>query len=403
MKPRLMLRSVDHAMRAVSIMHSRGLRVPNGLLHRVAAVHRRVRRLLWPVLARKTPFKRIVQISTGGKAIASLTAVVPVTAPWSVVIRDGRDRAFADRTYDFNHGRLKLKGAFVASLSHAYVHTSTGLVCTADGELIADSAKKVERHIDAAIGLDLPSKRLLAGSWATVMSKFHHNYYHWFNDSLLRLYLLDRLPGRHALTILVPPTLRPFQMQSLRYCLPAAASIECLPDDWVQVERLVLPSFITEPLVGMVPPDAAAFVRARVVAGVCGNADPPVRRRIYISRAGTGHRQILNEADLMETLREFQFEIVRPEGLSFEEQVRLFRSADLIVGARGAALTNMMFAERARILEITSDVPFAGAVYFSMAYSLGHEHHHLFCQRRGVSYMVDPRAFRQALRTLVEA
>lgn len=403
MKPSLMLRSVGYAMRAVSVMHARGVRLNSGPLHRVAAVHKRVRTLLWPLLTRKTPFKRIVQVSADAGTIASLTSVVPIIEPWSVELRAGRDRAFADRTYDFNRGRLSLKGAFVASLDHAYLHTTTGLVCTADGELIADSAKKVERHIDAAIGLDLSRKRLLAGRSATVMSKFHHNYYHWFNDSLLRLYLLDRFQGHAPVTVLVPPTLRDFQMQSLRYCLPEHGRIECVADDWVQVEQLVLPSFITEPLVGMVPPDAMAYIRTRIVTGVCGGENPPPRRRIYISRAGTGHRQILNEHELMDCLRDYEFEIVRPEDLSFEQQVRRFRSADVIVGARGAALTNMIFAERARILEIASDVPFAGAIYFSMAYSLGHEHHHLFCQRRGVSYVVDPVAFRRALRTLLAA
>ena len=71
----------------------------------------------------------------------------------------------------------------------------------------------------------------------------------------------------------------------------------------------------------MVPPESLAWVRKRIVAGACGDQGPPMRRRLYISRAGTGHRQILNEGELMECLHECEFEIVRPEGLSFDEQV----------------------------------------------------------------------------------
>ena len=151
-------------------MHLIGVRLHKGLLHRVAAAHKRVRKLLWPVLIRRTPFKRVVQISSA-ETIASLISVVPINEAWSVVILPGRDRAFVDRTYDFNHGRLSLKGAFVATFSHAYVHTVTGLVCTADGELVADSVKKVERHVDTAIGVNLSTKRLLAGEYATVMTQ----------------------------------------------------------------------------------------------------------------------------------------------------------------------------------------------------------------------------------------
>lgn len=403
MKSRLLLRSVEHAMSFVGALHAAGLRVSTSLLHRVAAAHKRLRRWTWPLLIRRTPFRRVVRLADTRRPIAGLRGLVTITEPWSVSIHDGPQRAFVDRTYDFEDGRLNLQGAFLATLNGAYLHTPTGLVCTAGSELVADSVKKIERHLDAAVGVDLSAARVWPGDCSTVMCKPHDNYYHWFNDCVLRLYLLHRRPERTPLTILVPPTLRPYQMQSLRYCLPENATIECVADPWVRVERLLLPSFITDPLVGMVPPESLAYVHRRIVGHVCGERSPETRRRVYISRASSGHRQIANEAELTEQLREWQFEIVAPERLSFEEQVTLFRAAEVIVGPRGAALTNMLFAERAKILELTTDVPFAGAVYFGLAYSMGHEYRHLFCRRKGGAYVVDPDAFRASLGDLLAA
>ena len=327
-----------------------GIRPSTGLLHRVAAAHKFMRRLLWPLLIRKTPFERVVRIATDAATIASLTSVTAVIAPWSVVIREAaRPRLRRSNLRLRARATWILKGAFVASFRDAYVHTTSGLVCTADGELVADSAKKIERHVDAAIGVDLSATPRLAGSWATVMYKFRPTTTTTGSTTACCASMSSiAFPTVRPLTILVPPTLRPFQLQSLRYCLPAQAGIESVADGWVQVEQLVLPSFITEPLVGMVPPDSLAYIRNCIVTGVCGELEPPVRRRLYISRAGTGHRQILNEGELNQSLRECEFEIVRPEGFSFDQQVSLFRSAELIVGARGAALTNMVFTERAK-------------------------------------------------------
>ncbi|MGE0362182.1 MAG: DUF563 domain-containing protein [Vicinamibacterales bacterium] len=398
----VLLRLVAPAMRAVDRLQRLGVRVGPGPLHRVAALHKRLRRLLWPLLIRGTPFTRVAQIDADGATLTGFVGAVPVIAPWSVTFGDGPGRAFVDRTYDFVRGRLDLKGASVATFAPAYLHVPSGLACTVDGAVIADSVKKVERHIAAAAGLDLGAVHPLAGTWATVMCRPYDNYYHWIHDCVLRLYVLQRWPERPPLTVAVPPTLRPYQRRSLEACLPAGAAVGEVADDWVRVERLVLPSFITEPLVGMVPPDALAYVRRCVVSRACGEP-PSAGRRLYISRAATRHRQILNEDELTDSLQEFGFEIVQPEALSFDEQVRLFAAATIIVGSRGAALTNMIFAHHARILEITSAEPFAGAVYFGLAHSLGHRYRHLFCERRGAAYVVDPAEFRDALSGLIAA
>ncbi|MCJ2120607.1 glycosyltransferase family 61 protein [Methylobacterium sp. J-001] len=76
-------------------------------------------------------------------------------------------------------------------------------------------------------------------------------------------------------------------------------------------------------------------------------------RRIFLSRRGFLQRQLINEAEVIDTLKRVGFEVVYPEQLSFVEQVKLYHSADLIVGSASSALTNCIFCNpNARVIAL---------------------------------------------------
>lgn len=66
-------------------------------------------------------------------------------------------------------------------------------------------------------------------------------------------------------------------------------------------------------------------------------------RKIFLSRSGFVQRQLLNEAEIIDTLTKEGFEVVYPEKLSFAEQVMIYHTADTIVGSASSALTNCIF------------------------------------------------------------
>lgn len=398
MSGQALLRVAEHAVNVYGVLEGRGVHLSTAALHRVAAVHAWARARSLPWLLRGTAFRRTARLADLSRPpVQSLEWLEQVEAPWHVTFPNGARRAFVDRTFDFVDGSIELAGAWVAVLRGALVHTRSGLVCTSDGELIVDSVKKVERHLAAASTVDPARVPHLPGAWSTVMCLPFDNYYHWFNDCILRLYLLNRSASPGPLGVIVPPGLKRYQEDSLQACLPDGVHIEAVSAPWVRVERLVLPSFITRPLVGLVPPAAAEWVRARIVQAICGG--PPRRgdRRLYLSRAGTNHRRVANEEAMTALLAARGFEAVRPETLTFDDQVRMFRDAGVIVGARGAGLTNMLFASSARVLELTAARPFAGPVYLGLAHSLGHEYHYLFTRPHEDGFTVDPGEFARAL------
>jgi capsular polysaccharide biosynthesis protein len=79
--------------------------------------------------------------------------------------------------------------------------------------------------------------------------------------------------------------------------------------------------------------------------------------KVYITRRENQEgRRFLSEQILEERLRELGFAIVAAEKHSIDEQIDIFRNADLIVGCTGAGFANVLYCrENTTIIEITPE------------------------------------------------
>ena len=79
-------------------------------------------------------------------------------------------------------------------------------------------------------------------------------------------------------------------------------------------------------------------------------------KNVYVSRSDANQRKILNENELVEVLKKFNFEIVKLSELSFFDQISLFNSAKCILSLHGAGLTNLIFSHKnTQVIEIFPD------------------------------------------------
>jgi capsular polysaccharide biosynthesis protein len=77
-------------------------------------------------------------------------------------------------------------------------------------------------------------------------------------------------------------------------------------------------------------------------------------RKVYISRKRHPRRTLVSERRLEERLRQLDFTVVAPEEHSIDEQIDIFRNAELVVGCAGAALANVLYCRRdTTVVEIT--------------------------------------------------
>ena len=79
-------------------------------------------------------------------------------------------------------------------------------------------------------------------------------------------------------------------------------------------------------------------------------------RKIFISRKDASSRTITNEDELINFLKNKDFEIINLSEKKFIDQVKIFNSAKLIVAMHGAGLTNLLFCKsNAKVIEITKN------------------------------------------------
>jgi len=78
--------------------------------------------------------------------------------------------------------------------------------------------------------------------------------------------------------------------------------------------------------------------------------------RLYITRRNEKQRRIINEDRLIDQLVAYGFLIVDPGEHSYADQVKMFRSAEIIVGAHGAAFSNLVWCNKSvKVIELNGN------------------------------------------------
>lgn len=89
-------------------------------------------------------------------------------------------------------------------------------------------------------------------------------------------------------------------------------------------------------------------------------------RKIYISRTNYSNRSY-NNGEIETCLKNNGFEIVYPETLSVREQIRIFNESKLIVGASGAALTNILYCRESTSVIVLANKKLNLPIFSSIA------------------------------------
>jgi len=224
---------------------------------------------------------------------------------------------------------------------------------------------------------------------ASLLFSPNRNYYHSLVDNLARVCALGLSPlASTGVEVLYSEPLTAVERHVLDRMRPPNVSLRPLPSPGlVRAEHLVLPSFPAWRYSGWLPSWYVNQLRRALLP------DRPPRRseRVFIVRRGL--RRLTNEEDLLRRLDRHGFRPVELERLPFPQQVELFYDAEAIVAAHGAGLTNLLFAERALVVEL-SPTRCVFPHYVLMSMSLGH-HHRLVLgtrQTRWEEFEADPSA-----------
>lgn len=78
------------------------------------------------------------------------------------------------------------------------------------------------------------------------------------------------------------------------------------------------------------------------------------KEKIYISRQNASFRNLINESDIIDRLKNEGFKIININNISIMDQIKLFSNAEVIVSSAGSGLANTVFCNKGtKIFEIS--------------------------------------------------
>ena len=197
------------------------------------------------------------------------------------------------------------------------------------------------------------------------------NYGHWCLEFLARMLVFDRPDCGEAWPIFVDAGMPPSHLEALALLNTRGRPVVELPEDRpLHFSRLgvaPVPAFFPCDTVQGVfydaiwPADVLGALSQRILQalGLPTEARPAgTGRRLFVSRKGFGQRRMTNESEIVALLAPHGFETISPQEHSFEEQVRLFHSAAVIVGSCSSGLTSALFCRPGtRLVGLLHDQP----------------------------------------------
>ena len=187
----------------------------------------------------------------------------------------------------------------------------------------------------------------------------NNNYFHWMFDILPRLIILEKFYNLNDINFFYCPQIKPWQQSTLSifnigddklinsnlYRHIQADKVLAVSHPWyskglILNEAKNLPSWIINEIAFKFKKFGKKFE--------CND-------KIFIDRRESkyNHCQIINDEEIKTYLRGKGFTAYRVGELNFFEQIYLFQNAKIVIGAHGAAFTNLIFCkENTKVLDI---------------------------------------------------
>ena len=198
------------------------------------------------------------------------------------------------------------------------------------------------------------------------------NYYHWLVDSLTRLiFWFDELP---KYSLLIAQDAPKYIKETI--CLFPFKKITEIPNNtYCHIPNLCVPNFTAWP--GQQHPITLKKTKNFLLSHF--NLNENKIERIYVSRAKQSRRKIANEELVLNLLKSYDFQIVFFEGMSISEQIGIVRNAKLMITSHGANVTNAMFMQNGKLLELIRIVN-PNFCYWSMLTNLDIPYYYQLCE-----------------------
>ncbi|MGA2600639.1 MAG: glycosyltransferase family 61 protein [Bryobacteraceae bacterium] len=229
------------------------------------------------------------------------------------------------------------------------------------------AAPWISKEMDA-VGIDeqsLAAAPCYEGSFLIFYNGNLANYYHWLVEGLLCLDVLARALGHGSNVKIVLPKSVDFDVRFdhrdwLRAAGLGGLEIVEAEADFIKVREAI---WVDSDQVQSMPAHHVQDFQRRMAALYAGSRGPR-NKRLLVARKGLT-RKFHNLEQMEAALSSYGFKTVYLEGMSSVDQILLFQSAEFVIGAHGAGLSNLLFCEPGtKVIELMPSAEFRSFFWF---------------------------------------
>lgn len=284
------------------------------------------------------------------------------------------------------------KEIYIAELHDVIVHGGTGFILAGDSALTDIVTNDSEGRVEYAFGLirrgtknrfyiEVKEDICEVDCAINLCGMAAFNYYHLTIEILSRYEYVRNYLSSSNVTVLLDEDARKYhQFRELVGIIIGNASITYVPPGQrVRCKKVICPSMNT-----WMPMNVRHKIDFRMSDNmIAKSAVENIReatklyrkektdRKIFISRKNTSISRIQNELEVIELFKNAGYEIVCTEELSLQEQIEMFSTSTCIVGATGAALTNMIYCNPGAVFGCIIPRKYGFCIYSSIAHMVG--------------------------------
>jgi hypothetical protein len=228
----------------------------------------------------------------------------------------------------------------------------------------------------------LPGQKI-TGPAVVLSNYFHTNYFHWITETLPRVLNLKKAFSK-PLTFILSENPPSFQFETLKLLLGNDDKILEQTSQVLQVENLIIPSFLHKRSdkfsnINLYRSDVLAKLSDVILNEISlEESESTTPEILFISRKNAKKRPFKEEYIIENQLKGQSYEIIEASDYSFQEQVRLYHQAKVIIAPHGAGLTNTLFCKPGtKIIELFPPDKYIrdATFYYQTSKAVGLEHY----------------------------
>ena len=272
--------------------------------------------------------------------------------------------SFKPFPFSINHNNHPHAGYFhenfILNIPNALIQSPSGFIVHND-QIIKELVWKQRMH-NLNVLCKVPDEFIvkIQGKVAVIAQPAYSNYWHWLTEVLCRLALLE-LHNIEYDFLYVNQTCN-FMKQTLElWGIPNEKIIvPTHPSFCVQADQVIVPSIVSNVSFGFVPfscyaqPELIKYVQEKLLSSaLTQNPSFDMSKKIFISRKDSNIRNVLNEDEVFNILKPYEFQRYELSKLSVIDQIHLFNQAEIVVSPQGTGLANTIFCNKnVKIIEI---------------------------------------------------